>query len=655
LSHARLASRGLQVDNPQRRGAGDLVFLTPEGADAVKDTTLTLLSSDEFECDRSPSGPTHVGRYQIRGVLGTGAMGVVYHAYDPDLGRAVAIKVVRDTPASTSSQARLLREAQAMARLRHPNVVPIFDVGQVDGAVFVAMPLLEGGTLKRWLRDGSPPLDAILDRFIAAGRGLAAAHAAGLVHRDFKPDNVLLGTDGEIHVADFGLARFADDGGAPNASAGPLAPGVVTQTGTVLGTPAYMAPEQLRNQPIDARADQFSFCVALWEAIYGTRPFPDPPSDIARLLRARFDAIAAGPPQPRRDHTSSIARLLVRGLAADPDDRWPTMQDLLDAIAHRRSSRLRSRWLAVGLGILVVVAAIFVFGSTGHEVLHDRPAAQDRDHHASHAAAPPGGASVARAGVQQRSEVSSSVPPDTCPRGMVYVPSGKAMIGSPDDVGDPDEHPMHEVELAAYCIDGTEVTVGEYMECVTSGHCSGPALTVSSPDYLASDVKRYSEYCNGNERPEYPMNCVDWYQATTYCTWVDRRLPTEAEWEYAARGPERRTYPWGSEPPNPTLLNSNGDADGFKMTSPVGSYPAGVSPFGALDMAGNVWEWTSDLYGPYPNARVTTLRGATGTTRSLRGGGWMNINPDVARAAFRNWGDPYDRIPTLGFRCARND
>ncbi|HEX7839384.1 MAG TPA: serine/threonine-protein kinase [Kofleriaceae bacterium] len=335
----------------------------PETKDGAADEPAAALDATLAASDQNHgpvrSGPSKVGRYQIRDVLGAGAMGVVYRAHDPDLGRAIAIKLVRDSRNRATSHLRLLREAQAMARLRHPNVVPIFDVGQADGAVFVAMPLLEGGTLRSWLGDRSQSFDAILDRFTAAGRGLAAAHSAGLVHRDFKPDNVLLGTDGEIHVADFGLARLVDADLTPSSSADPLAAGVVTQTGTVLGTPAYMAPEQLRGSPIDERADQFSYCVALWEALYGERPFRDPPRDAEHPLRARLEAIAAGPvPPSRRDRPAWIAPMLVQGLAVDPDRRWPTLQAMLDAITQHRTRRRWPRWLAIALSAIGLAAAI---------------------------------------------------------------------------------------------------------------------------------------------------------------------------------------------------------------------------------------------------------------------------------------------------------
>jgi hypothetical protein len=328
--------------------------------DVASDVTQT--ASYDINREVARAMPARVGRYEICEVLGAGAMGVVYRARDPELDRTVAIKLVRGG-ATSSSGIRLLREAQAMARLHHPNVVPIFDVGPAGVAVFVAMPLLEGGTLRSWLRGGPRSLDTILDRFVAAGRGLAAAHAAGLVHRDFKPDNVLLGGGGEVQVADFGLARLAG-------RRGPLHPGRdlnwpdnLSQTGDAVGTPSYMAPEQLRGRWIDARADQFSFCVALWEALYGERPFPNPRPGTDHQLRARLDAIAAGPvrPPPRPGRPARLAEVLARGLASDPDQRWPSMQALLDAIAAHRAPRRWPRWLAAGVGAAGLIAAISAF------------------------------------------------------------------------------------------------------------------------------------------------------------------------------------------------------------------------------------------------------------------------------------------------------
>jgi len=291
--------------------------------DAAHDATLTA-SYDIDEAVRQ-SRPARVGRYEVGEALGSGAMGVVYRARDPELDRAVAIKLVRSGSGCSSSGVRLLREAQAMARLRHPNVVPIFDVGPADDAVFVAMPLLEGGTLRSWLRGGPHPLDEILDRFVAAGRGLAAAHAAGLVHRDFKPDNVLLGDDGRVRVVDFGLARPA---------------GIETDEGdgVILGTPAYMAPEQLRGAPADAQSDQYGFCVALWEALYGKRPGDTSPSEGASRTPLR------------------LRQVLVRGLSADPAARYPSTDALL-AVLGRDPWLLRRRLLAAAAVLLVAGAA----------------------------------------------------------------------------------------------------------------------------------------------------------------------------------------------------------------------------------------------------------------------------------------------------------
>ena len=198
---------------------------------------------------------TVLGRYVILETLGAGAMGIVYGAYDPDLGRKVALKVLRGAT-DEETRARLLREAQALARLSHPNVVAIHDLGTDRGRVFLAMELIEGDTLAAWLR-GRPRPQAVIDALVSAGRGLAAAHAAGLVHRDFKPANVLVGEDGRARVTDFGLAH-GDEGPAAGHGAA--------------GTPAYMAPEQRVGGPTDARSDQYAFCATLHEALSGQRP-----------------------------------------------------------------------------------------------------------------------------------------------------------------------------------------------------------------------------------------------------------------------------------------------------------------------------------------------------------------------------------------------
>ncbi|MBA3462537.1 MAG: serine/threonine protein kinase, partial [Deltaproteobacteria bacterium] len=219
-----------------------------------------------------------VGRYLILSTLGTGGMGVVFSAYDPQLDRKVALKLLRSglQLATKDAQKRLRREAQAIAQLSHPNVVGVYDVGTDGGDLYIAMELVEGETLGQWLRSYPRTWREIIDVFLQAAKGLVAAHGVGLLHRDFKPDNVLVGGDGRVRVTDFGLARslLVLDEESARGQTTPHLPAALssslTATGTVLGTPRYMPPEQLTGPDIDARADQFSFCVALYEALYGT-------------------------------------------------------------------------------------------------------------------------------------------------------------------------------------------------------------------------------------------------------------------------------------------------------------------------------------------------------------------------------------------------
>ncbi len=295
-----------------------------------------------------------VGRYVVLENIGRGGMGEVFRAYDPVLQREVAVKSMRVHDASTAPQ--LLHEARAMAQLSHPNLLPVFDVGVADGRPFLAMELVDGFTLRGWIRHAKRRPAEIIAVFVQAGRGLAAAHAAGLIHGDFKPDNVLLGRAaderhafGRVRVMDFGLARIVyrtEDGNV-------RVSGEETGGAVVFGTPPYMPPEQLRGHPIDAASDQYSFCVALFEAIYGSLPFEA--DTLGELLDAKSrDAIR---PIDARRGPAWLLPILRRGMAAVPGRRWPSMADLLAAIERRRARRL-----TVAAGVAATLAVIVAMG-----------------------------------------------------------------------------------------------------------------------------------------------------------------------------------------------------------------------------------------------------------------------------------------------------
>jgi eukaryotic-like serine/threonine-protein kinase len=287
-----------------------------------------------------------VGRYLIVEEIGRGGFGVVYRAYDTSLDRAVALKWLR-TSADASWRERLWREAKAMARLSHPNVVTVYEVGEAAGATFIAMELVEGLTLRAWLAAERRSRAAVLAVLLQAGEGLAAAHAAGLVHRDFKPENVLVGRDGRARVTDFGLAR--GDGEPIAAALGELSAeeleANITMTGALLGTPAYMAPEQLRGEAADRLSDQWSFAVAAWEALTGARPFGG--ASLAELE----SSLAAGAPKAG----GFSERALGRALARAPKQRYPDMRALLGAMTRDPRARWRSR-IAVAAAVLAVAA-----------------------------------------------------------------------------------------------------------------------------------------------------------------------------------------------------------------------------------------------------------------------------------------------------------
>jgi formylglycine-generating enzyme required for sulfatase activity len=263
---------------------------------------------------------------------------------------------------------------------------------------------------------------------------------------------------------------------------------------------------------------------------------------------------------------------------------------------------------------------------------------------------------------------------------MVHIPAGSFLMGTPEGKGRSNEHPQHMVTLSGYCIDKTEVTVRAYAACSDDGRCDPAPLNNHVPGKDDADVAVYDQFCNGNrgDRQNHPINCLDWNMAKTYCEAVGKRLPTEAEWEYAARGSDNRTYPWGEEPPGPRLLDAcdseclamlkrlntpgatpktlfDGD-DGWATTAPVGSYPDGASPFGVLDMAGNVREWVADAYGSYGSDAVTDPTGGSDDKyRVFRGGGFYIDGANAARTANRFYQPADHHRDDQGVRCARGE
>jgi serine/threonine protein kinase/tetratricopeptide (TPR) repeat protein len=394
-----------------------------DGCDSCREVLVTLARESRPAAaftargagpDIPPRGSA-IGRYVVLEPRGAGGMGLVLAAYDDKLDRKVAIKLLRPDleggPEAQRSKVRLLREAQLMARVRHPNVVTVFDVGEVGDQIFIAMELVDGKTLREWLEDrqaapgeghgathppggtrsprdssrspreqsrgaaadplrlpgqaASPSVPRllsgrtgrgssvawreVLECFIRAGRGLVAAHAAGVVHRDFKPDNVLIDAAGEVHVSDFGLAWSAALP-QPAAPTGPVPVGAVTRASAVIGTPAYMAPEQLRGESVDARSDQFAFCVALFEALNGQRPFP------GRDTTALLAAINAGQRTPEKSGIPrAIHEAVRRGLSAKAADRHDSLAALLAELERAR----RRRWpIAAGIAAAALLAGV---------------------------------------------------------------------------------------------------------------------------------------------------------------------------------------------------------------------------------------------------------------------------------------------------------
>lgn len=320
-----------------------------------------------------------IDRYVVLDELGAGGVGIVLEAYDPELSRHVAVKLLQVRHTSETAHQLLRREARAIAKLNHPNVVSVYDVGTFKDELYIAMELVRGASLREWMRRKPRPWREVVPVFVQAGRGLAAAHEVGIVHRDFKPGNAILGDDGRVRVLDFGLARVfeevdTDDEDLPSSDPGLLSE-TMTQTRGVAGTPAYMSPEQFSGATPDARSDVFSFCVSLYEGLAGHRPFA---GESVRELQTK---VAAGDVLPFPDGVAVpgwLRALINRGLSVDPKDRFASMGELLNELDSDRKRSLVVPGLVVAAVVGAAAVALLLGGPKASEQVQLCTAGHDR-------------------------------------------------------------------------------------------------------------------------------------------------------------------------------------------------------------------------------------------------------------------------------------
>ncbi len=533
--------------------------------------------------------------FVVEELLGQGGMGAVYAATQQGTGQRRALKVmhphlVRDAGA----RARFEREAQVAAKIASDHVVSViaYGVDEAERIPYLAMELLDGEDLAHRVEARGPlALDEVKLLARQLGHAVAAAHAIGVVHRDLKPGNVFLarprraGEPFTVKVLDFGIARV-------------LADARMTLHGG-LGSPLWMAPEQVSGGgEVTPGADVWAFALVVFYALTGGT-YWDVPMEAPPV--AALGALSRGLVVPASTRARSLCpsalplgaafdAWFARALAPSPEARFASIGEALlgleEALPMSRRARLGRRTAA--LAVSGVVAALGVLAAI----------------------------------VWARRE-----PP--LPTKLISLPPASFSIGSMDVV---DERPPQPVSVGALEVDATEVTVAAYARCVDAGRCS-PA---GRGDGCEGDAKL---------RGDYPVNCVTLEQAAAYCAWVGKRLPTETEWEYAARGEAARPFPWGSDDPRDRICW--GRCDTKEGSCPVASFPRGRTPEGIFDLAGNVAEWTSSRYCPYASPTCPDER------RVVRGGGFCAAKAQAVRSAGREARKPSDRRPEIGFRCVR--
>jgi eukaryotic-like serine/threonine-protein kinase len=609
------------------------------------------------------SGQVLQNRYRIVTLLGQGGMGAVYRAWDTRLNIPVAVKELVAQPGLNANMLSRLRqqfiqEAHILARLDHPHLVNVSDYFEENGKAYLVMKYMEGQDLaQRIEQEGALNETQVRAWTNQLLRALAYSHAQGVIHRDIKPENVIITLEDQAVLVDFGLVKLWD----PN---DPHTRTVIRGT----GTPAYAPPEQydIVAGHTDARSDIYSLGATLYHALAGQAP----PTATQRMV----DPQALRPLRIFNPRVSSqLEKVVHRAMEPQPERRFQSAQEMATALMQRVSSLDSSgdspvsarqtspasrstwwqqmpvwRWVVTGAILLLIVISVGLFS-----LFRDSSVpSSDPTSSATSAPTPTKRASLTETATAVPSPSQTPLPEagDTRIRSqdkalMVYVPAGSFLRGSTDadEMATEFEKPQREVYLEAFWIDRTEVTVGQYRACVDAGGCAPPMETSSAtrPDYY-----------DGGAFDDYPVLWVNWYDADTYCRWVGARLPTEAEWEKAARGTDERVFPWG-DVWNESHTNAN---DRLGDTRPVGSFPAGASPYGALDMSGNVWEWVADWFNEeyYISSLTRNPTGPlSGSERSMRSGSWYS-RIAWQRAANRGSAEPNFSDDDIGFRCAQD-
>ncbi len=552
----------------------------------------------------------YLGRYHILEQLGEGGMAIVYKASDTRLERDVAVKVIRTENILPSALERSLkrfeREAKALARLTHPNIVKVMDYGEYEGKPYLVMEYLPGGTLKQKL--GKPiPWNEAISILLPIAKALDFAHRQNMIHRDVKPSNILITAGGEPVLTDFGIAKIIDDEATVD----------LTGTSAAVGTPEYMAPEQAIAKTVDHRADIYTLGVVLYEMVTGRKPFvADTP--MAVLIKHATESLPR-PTQFTPNLPTTVENLLIKALAKKPDDRYQVMGEMVAAWQGALESSGRESVPAFQPATRNRQISTDTMEDTRDTV--DENSLDTVDQFAQEEVVIKKPHSVKPKQAVNNETVISLAP--GVEMSFMRVPAGKFLMGSPNDIGFDDEHPQREIYLDEYWMGKTPVTNLQYQAFINAtGH--------KSPHDWQKGI-----HPTGKE--QHPVVFVSWQDAIDFCKWVGEesgeliRLPTEAEWEKAARGTDGRMYPWGNQ--NPDLNLCNYWRPFPEGTMPVGKLsPQGDSPYGCVDMAGNVWEWVEDWYS--------------------RGGSWSNVG-DFARVSFRNWNVPLVISDNLGFRCIR--